>query len=284
MNRTRACFAFSLLLAAFALPLHASDGAIEINQDCAAVGCFAGDSAGFPVTISQPGSYVLTSDLTVGTGSNYGIDISASGVDLDLRGHTIDGGGTCTGTPVTACSGTAGASYGIEVVSFAGATLVSHIHHGRVRGFAFAGVITWNYAGTGTTLDHLTVTDNAIAGVEVQGITPETVIRVSDSVISRNKTYGVTFTNSQTRLELENNVISENGSDGVYVGNGSVFLNNRIHNNGGVGINCNSVANQVCAVGGNTLYANTGGSWLIPTVRYFGGSNTNACMDTGVCP
>ena len=45
---------------------HAADGKIEINQAKAlAGGVTATDAPGFPVTIDQSGSYLLTSDLTV---------------------------------------------------------------------------------------------------------------------------------------------------------------------------------------------------------------------------
>lgn len=39
------------------IPASASDGVLEINQTCAIqTGCFAGDTAGLPVTISASGS------------------------------------------------------------------------------------------------------------------------------------------------------------------------------------------------------------------------------------
>src|SRR5262245_32414033 len=47
----------TIVFALLALVASASDGVLEINQTCAAVGCFQGDSAGFPVTINSAGSY-----------------------------------------------------------------------------------------------------------------------------------------------------------------------------------------------------------------------------------
>ncbi len=44
-------------LLAISGPAHAVDGVLEINQACAVnAGCFAGDTAGFPVTITGAGS------------------------------------------------------------------------------------------------------------------------------------------------------------------------------------------------------------------------------------
>ena len=49
-----------------ALRAAASDGAREINQTAALAGAVTpGDTAGFPVTISQAGSYLLTGNLVV---------------------------------------------------------------------------------------------------------------------------------------------------------------------------------------------------------------------------
>ena len=105
MRKTMRPRCFALLLLA-PLLAHAADGVYEINQDCAVVGCFAGDTPGFPVTISQPGRYVLTSNLVASgaVSSVQMIDGGASFVDLDLNGFTLEGGQTCTGTPVATCT------------------------------------------------------------------------------------------------------------------------------------------------------------------------------------
>jgi hypothetical protein len=88
----RLAIAISLLLAATSA--HAVDGVIEINQGCVPVGCFPGDLARMPVTITAPGSYRLTSNLTGEIGVNA-IEISipqgGPGVTLDLNGFEIAG-------------------------------------------------------------------------------------------------------------------------------------------------------------------------------------------------
>ncbi|MEM8997720.1 MAG: hypothetical protein AAGF23_23255, partial [Acidobacteriota bacterium] len=89
--------AFGLLASAPAAL--AVDGVIEINQVSAlAGGVTAGDTPGYPVTISEAGSYRLTGDLTV-VGSDFleGLDVEASGVTVDLNGFTITGPGSGTG-------------------------------------------------------------------------------------------------------------------------------------------------------------------------------------------
>jgi hypothetical protein len=70
-------------------PAFPVDGVIEINQTRAiAGGVTAGDTAGFPVTLSQPGSYRLTGNLDV-PGNRDGVQIEADDVTLDLNGFTI---------------------------------------------------------------------------------------------------------------------------------------------------------------------------------------------------
>ena len=71
---------------------NASDGVLEINQTCAVqTGCFPGDTAGFPVTITEADrrSYRLTSDLVVPLPSNTGIYLHISSATLDLGGFVF---------------------------------------------------------------------------------------------------------------------------------------------------------------------------------------------------
>ena len=73
------------------------DGVAEINQTAAlAGGVTPADTPGFPVTLSQPGSYVLTSNLVVST-EVIGIDVTADNVSIDLNGFSLIGPTTCTG-------------------------------------------------------------------------------------------------------------------------------------------------------------------------------------------
>jgi hypothetical protein len=65
------------------------EGRLEINQTCAtASGCFDGDTAGFPVTISTSGSYVVTGELAA-AGDVDGIRITADNVTLDMNGFRL---------------------------------------------------------------------------------------------------------------------------------------------------------------------------------------------------
>jgi hypothetical protein len=65
-----------------------ADGVILIYQDTAAGFALPGDSPGFPITISEAGSYRLASNLIVPAGV-VGIAIATDNVRLDLNGFTI---------------------------------------------------------------------------------------------------------------------------------------------------------------------------------------------------
>jgi hypothetical protein len=91
------------LLAALmtASPAGAVDGVIEINNARAfAGGVTPGDTPGYPVTISQPGSYRLTGELRSPTGIGIpGIDITSTDVTLDLNGFKISSSVAGCSTP-----------------------------------------------------------------------------------------------------------------------------------------------------------------------------------------
>jgi len=81
-----------LLMIGAAGPAFAVDGVIEINHAKAvAGGVTPGDGPGYPVTISEWGSYRLTGNLYPSP-SQDAIDIPAEHVTLDLNGFTIAGG------------------------------------------------------------------------------------------------------------------------------------------------------------------------------------------------
>jgi hypothetical protein len=78
-----------------------SNGVIEINQARATQGgVTSGDTPGFPVTLRQTGSYVLTGSLTPGTAS--AIEIISDHVTLDLNGFSIIGPDSGSGIGIDA--------------------------------------------------------------------------------------------------------------------------------------------------------------------------------------
>ena len=86
-----------LMMAGLSGSAFAVDGTILIDQNRALAGNVTpGDAPGFPVTISQPGSYKLSGNLNLSTtdtgnylGQDVAIVITGSGVVLDLNGFSI---------------------------------------------------------------------------------------------------------------------------------------------------------------------------------------------------
>ena len=83
------------MLGGFASSAWAVDGVVLINQASALAGNVTpGDTPGFPVTISQPGSYRLAGNLTVPDANTTAIEVTATGqVTVDLNGFVISGPG-----------------------------------------------------------------------------------------------------------------------------------------------------------------------------------------------
>jgi len=72
---------------------------VSINQQRVVVGRITpGDTGGFPVTITKPGSYKLTSNLIVPDPNLHGIEVTVSNVSIDLDGFAIIGPGGGDGT------------------------------------------------------------------------------------------------------------------------------------------------------------------------------------------
>src|SRR5437867_13255588 len=83
------------LVAAVAI-VEAVDGVVLISQDRALAGDVTpGDASGFPVTISQPGSYRLFRNLTRTDATATVIDITADNATLALNGFPSSGPGGC---------------------------------------------------------------------------------------------------------------------------------------------------------------------------------------------
>lgn len=215
-HRLVACVGAALLLGLGA-PARAVDGVLEINQACAVnTGCFSGDTAGFPVTITQPGnpqlgSYRLTSNLTV-TGNSTAIT-QVGGVDdhvtLDRNGFTIDGAGSTNS--------------GIQLAGGDN----WEIRNGTVKGFGSG--IQQSSPSTG----------NRIIGVRVSGNTNQGIILSGDGHLVQDCTVtgnGGTGISSSANSRVVGNNVFNNGAAGISAGPGSAVIGNAVSNNAGTGI------------------------------------------------
>lgn len=192
---------------------------VHIDQAAAlAGGVTPGDAPGFPVTLSEPGSYLVTSNLTVHDFDRSGIEIAADGITLDLGGFVLRGpcsvvlpGGGCE--PAGTGSGIRGTRsrlwFGLVVT------------HGQVLGFPANGVA----AGSNARISDLHVAENGRSGIHVHegqvvgcttigngggGIDVDRGRALSNVVANNNN--GITTNGA---VEVTGNLISANRRAGV---------------------------------------------------------------------
>jgi parallel beta-helix repeat protein len=229
-----------LLALAFTTPVFAADGVLEINQTCASqTGCFAGDTGGFPVTISASAgrSFLLTSDLVLPNPSIDGISITVSDVSIDLNGFEIRGLVSCTGTPLVCTPGTAS---GVGIQMNPTSNRGGSVRNGSVSGMGLYGV----QLGLGSEATNLQLRSNGSGGIVVG--TGSIVVGV---VASQNLGIGINASSGST---VSGSSAFENGTTGIAAGTGSTTSDNTAFNNGGAGISTSTNS----LVTGNTASSN----------------------------
>jgi hypothetical protein len=203
------------------------DGVVLINQDAALTGGVSGncDTPGFPVTICQPGSYRLSSNLTVPDANTNGILIDADRVSIDLNGFAISGPAVCTPfTNPVECT-TTGTGVGITNARSTTGT----IRNGTVRGMGRSGIELTGFGDSHNTIlvDGVHAESNAGpdgAGIQVHGGS------VTNCTATTNAGDGL-------RLDVGNaisNMIRFNGRNGI--SGGGVVSDNTVYSSGQNGI------------------------------------------------
>ena len=215
-------------------------GLTVINQTIALKGNpAAGDFGGFPVTITQPGSYILASNLDLRQLSNpkdqTAIQVAVDNVRIDLNGFSIIGITSCAGTPPT-CN-LRGTGRGISSTN-RGITLVN----GTVRGMGGDGI----NVGDGALIENVQATSNGLDGIHVGNAST-----VRGSKAQSNADDGIMAGDAAT---LTGNTAQGNGDDGIEAGQGSTVTGNTANADADDGI----VAKGQCTVTGNTSTKNLG--------------------------
>jgi hypothetical protein len=262
------CALALLSLAIAAAPAQAGDGVFEINQACAATGCFPDDNPGFPVTIEHAGSYVLTSNLTLTAATQTGISITTNepGITIDLRGFAITGVVTCTGEP-TVCTG---ASTGDGITGGVGAT----IRNGTVRGMGEVGVRT----GAGSTVENMLVEQNGGRGIMLSGGGGSRRVLVRGNRVLRNGDDGISAGWQDGNGSYAGNVITGNvaaGNAGYGIrAHGATVTGNVVANNAleGLGLFGGGGTTGSSGYADNLAFGNNGGAEQISSGHQLGGN------------
>ncbi len=289
----------------FSPALFAAGGLIEINQVCATqLGCFSGDTSGYPVTITGAAgsSYILTSDLVLASNGTSGINITANGISIDLNGFSIISQ-ACLDTNDNTCTPGSGAGIGISIQT--ASYHEASVKNGKVIGMGSSGV---SLTGSRSRIENVTVQWNRSNGILVG---PDSW--VNNSVAFENGGPGIRFSNGaniknniargnggsglrgSSYAVIENNIAVDNGNDGIAaLGVASVINANTANNNDGDGIQCTAD----CLVTNNVVTLNVDrGLNIFTRVAYSGnvifnnGSTVNGGINMGgnlcgvaVCP
>ncbi len=183
-----------------------------------------GDAPGYPVTLSQPGSYRLMAHLVVPDLATTAVHIVSPGVRLDLNGFELRGPNTCiaatTTTPLICSShalpGNAVRGHGVLVQLPHNSPATVAIENGSVRGFGAFGLRGLDGGFHGYAVRQLQVSNNGYWGIE-------RAVLVSDSVVDHNGAGGISWSHGVWR-----NTVFGNRATGIH---GSRIGQNDVHSN-----------------------------------------------------
>lgn len=260
VNLSRQLFRISIIALLCQSVYAADSGVVLIDEKAAANGKITtGDTPGFPVTISESGSYRLDSNLIVPDAATTAIEITADNVTLDLGGFSIIGPNTCTPNPVQ-CTYSGGSGIGIKAVAAVGVSPENvRVQNGTVRGMGGHGI---RLIGNGTVVERVQALSNGGPGIVVgEGSVIDSIVRsngagaalvgtIVRNCIATNNVFGIFVRPGGVAI---GNVAAYNSVGGISV-NQATAANNTAYNNGDYGFDgvCPGVLVGNTAVGNGT--------------------------------
>src|SRR5262245_17871165 len=147
-----------------------------------------------PITLNQPGSYYLTTNLQ-GVAGQHGIIISGPRVTLDLMGFELRGApGSLSGILMNPATS-------------------PHVRNGSITGWGQDGINGTN--GGGGTIEELRVSTNARHGISFNSGS-----QIRKCIVVGNGDVGILLSND---VEVDDCVASGNGTHGIQAGTGSTI-------------------------------------------------------------
>ena len=270
----------------------AVDGVIEINHARAlAGGVTPGDAPGYPVTLSQPGSYRLTGNLSQPSADTDVLQVANNvrNVNIDLNGFEIGGGNTCNYTPGPMALSCTAVGSGTGIQTFWDETHLN-VRNGVIRGVGSMGIrsngpltadnlrivhsgsyallggaalirnvmVYRNGRGVGTAngeISQVRVLENGgDAGIECSG-----ACVITHNVVKNNIGNGITVMNDfGGGAVLAHNIVSSNKIMGMVV-NGGHVVGNSVFSNLDGGLYINNSAGRRTSYLNNVFHGNNAG-------------------------
>lgn len=182
-------------------------------------GITPGDSPGFPITLTQPGTYKFGSDITPPPGVE-GIVVQEADITIDLNGFRLYG----MGAPCLPASPGFSPKCATGIIGYSATTPYHNltIRNGTIDGFSRDGI---NGNGYYWIVENMRITANGAYGI----VTDDEAFRIVDSTITANGLSGIYCLGS---CHIESNLMAGNGSYGVEIISGlGSLINNTIINN-----------------------------------------------------
>lgn len=228
----------------------AADGQVLIDQKSVLTGRVTpGDTPGFPLTLSQPGIYRLTGNITLPNDSTSGIKITGDNVTVDLNGFSIIGPVVCSSSPAVCPAPTQAVGIDAFIADGGGlAPRATRILNGTVRGIGGTGILM---NGAGNSVENVNADSNARGGILAFG-------RVVNSSATLNGSFGI------FAVTVRGSTATGNHSEGIQLdASGGIADGNIVSFNGPVGIRAPNAT-----VTGNTIVRITAsGLWqFVPAV------------------
>jgi hypothetical protein len=252
------------IIALLCQSVYGADSVVLIDQKAAASGKVTSkDTPGFPVTLSDPGSYRLNGNLVVPDGATTAIEITADNVTLDLNGFSIIGPNTCTPSP-TQCAISGGAGIGVVAVGASGNPSPSNVRvfNGTVQGMGGHGI---RLLGAGNVVERVFASSNGGPGIVVGDgsvIDSYAHLNAAGAAIIGQIVRGSIATNNITGIAVRPGGLAfgntANSNDGIGISaSEATVVNNTANANGGTGIDalCPAVVSGNTTVGNGTNIA-----------------------------
>lgn len=213
-----------------------------------------GDMRGFPLTISEPGSYMLMENIIVPNANTMAIEVTADNVTIDLNGFSIIGPVVCTasGSPATVACVPSGIDTSPCIYTLRDALTVKN---GTITGCGGSGVFTWGSA----IIENIYAKGNRGDGINVAhgGGTAKAIVR---NTVASSNYFGGIYVGCGL---ITGNTSSHNGLDGIVLQTHGLVSGNVATGNHNQGFNLSAAIAQVSdnvaySNGGAGIYVNTG--------------------------